>query len=100
MTQTQFVQQLNAVKNSYKWMYLNNQLIGIAKYGKKRGSYYNPITALARTLKLCDSSVSESGTLFAASKLGVSEELTKAMLSDSNRGHAQIIRGQMLKILS
>lgn len=95
MTQTQFVKQLNAVKNSYRWKYVNNKLVGVAKNGKNRGCIYNPVTALARTLRKCDT----GSTLMAAESLGLSNELARAILSTSNRGHAQIIRGQMLKVL-
>jgi len=95
MTQTQFVQALNSVQDSYKWIYKNNQLIGIAKYGSTRGTSYTPAQAVARTLrKRGYDTIEEAGE-----QLGLSDALVKAMQSTSNRGHAQIIRGQMLNVL-
>jgi hypothetical protein len=95
MTQTQFVQALKSVQDSYKWVYKNNQLVGIAKYGTARGVTYTPVQAVCRTLRKGD----YNSSLKAGKRLGLSEELIKAMQSTSNRGHAQIIRGQMLNIL-
>jgi hypothetical protein len=39
------------------------------------------------------------GTLRAARALGITEGLALAVLSRSNRGHAQIVRGKMLNMI-
>jgi len=100
MTQTEFISALNRVTRSYKWSYVNNTLVGVAKNGELRGCTFNPITAVARTLRVGTYSNDANGTTRAGRALGLSQELVDAILSSSNRGHAQIVRGKMLNVLS
>lgn len=99
MTQTQFINALSRVRNSYSWKYSGNTLVGVARYGNDRGKVYNPVTALARTLRVGNFTNTVTGTRQAASRLGLTTELVNAILSGSNRGHAQIVRGKMIDVL-
>ena len=100
MTQTEFLSVVSGVKNSYKWTYVNNQLVGVAKYGEDRGRTFNPVTALCRTLRAGVYPSTVNGTLSAAKALGLNEDLARAVVSQSNRGHAQIVRGKLLRALN
>lgn len=100
MTQTEFLSVIGGVKNSYSWTYKDNKLVGVAKYGQDKGRVYNPITALCRTLRAGSYPATVNGTLSAAKALGISEDLARAVVSQSNRGHAQIVRGKLLRALN
>lgn len=98
MRQTEFVNNFASTKNSYNWYYVNNQLVGVAYRGNISGKAVNPITAVAYSLTGEYYEPTNDGTLEAASALGLTESLTTALMSSgTNRGHAQIIRGKLLK---
>ena len=99
MNQTEFLSQLSLVTNSYKWTYENGHLFGIAQNGHDRGSRFNPITALARSKRLGSFLNSSRGTKSAARALGLCCTTVSSILSSSNRGNAQVVRGRMLSTL-
>lgn len=99
MNQTQFLSQLESMRNSYNWSYVNNKVTGVARNGKDRGSTYNPITAVARTTQQGNFKPNAVGTRRAARAIGVSSGLAESVLCSSNRGNAQVIRGRILHSL-
>lgn len=100
MNQAEFLKAFRSIRKSYKWQYVNNQLVGVAKYGMHRGFKFNPITAVARSYAKNGYYENNGvGTSMAAASIALREELYNAIMSKSNRGHAQIIRGHMLKSL-
>lgn len=99
MNQTEFINQLSQVSNSYTWTYKNNSLVGVARYGNDRNMSFNPITALARSRRLGTFFNNKTGTAQAASCLGISQNTKDSILSSSNRGNAQVLRGRMLSTL-
>jgi hypothetical protein len=99
MNQTQFLNELSSVSNSYTWTYAGNSLIGVARNGQDRGLNFNPITALARSNRLGTFPHTKRGTSAASRALGLSVTTVDSILSSSNRGNAQVVRGRMLSTL-
>ena len=98
MKQTEFVNKFDQTKNLFKWYYVNNQLMGVGIRGHVRGKAVNPITAVAYLVSEVYYDPTNDGTVDAAEYLGLTESLTTALMSSgTNRGHAQIIRGKLLK---
>jgi hypothetical protein len=96
MNQYEFLQALEGVASQYSWTYVSNRLVGVSKRGTTKGLSFNPVTAVANSYGLGFYETTKRGTLRAGSKLGITEELATAVHSQSNRGHAQIVRGKML----
>ena len=94
MTQDEFLTELSTVLSKYEWTYVNNTLQAVVRRGKDKGLVFNPITAVARSTRVGTYPNTKRGTLRAARALGVTEQLALAVLSRSNRGHAQIVRGR------
>lgn len=99
MNQYEFLEALSGIVNQYDWDYVNNRLTGVARRGKARGVVFNPVTALANSYGLGVYPATKRGTASAARVLGITQELANAVHSQSNRGHAQIVRGKMLSTL-
>jgi hypothetical protein len=99
MNQTEFLNQLSLVSNSYTWTHNGTSLLGVAKNGYARGLTFNPITALARSKRLGDWQNNSQGTKQAARALGLSSTTVSSILSSDNRGNAQVVRGRMLNSL-
>jgi hypothetical protein len=99
MNQTQFLNELSSVSNSYTWTYAGNSLIGVACNGQDRGLSFNPITALARSQRFGTFPRTKRGTSAASRALGLSVTTVDSILSSSNRGNAQVVRGRMLSTL-
>jgi len=98
MKQTEFLRKFDQTKSVFKWYYVNNQLVGIGLRGGVRGKAVNPITAVAYVTSNQYYQPTNDGTVEAANWLGLTESLTTALMNaGSNRGHAQIIRGKLLK---
>lgn len=97
MNQTQFMEKLQSVARTYRWEYSDNQLVGTARYGKLRGSRFNPITAVARAVTGNYYPLTSQGLLKASKALGITSSLVDSVLSDSNRGNAQVVRGKLLR---
>jgi hypothetical protein len=96
MNQNEFLTTLARVSGSYKWdYYTDNRLLGVR--GNKT---YNPVTAVAHSLGHGTFPTTKRGTLQAARKIGMTQNLANAVYSQSNRGHAQIVRGKMLNIFN
>jgi hypothetical protein len=80
----------------------DGRLVGIVKNGKNKGLKVNPITAVAlarssgKQLYNCNA----QGTLSAAKSLGLTSELTKSLMSQASNGHAQVVRGSLVKLLT
>lgn len=100
MTQKDFLEAFTSVASKYKWEYEKNSIKGVVKRGKDSGLKVNPITAVARSYGYGNFAATKLGTMRASKKLGVTEGLASAVLSPSNRGHAQIIRGKILVSIS
>ena len=100
MTQEEFLTELSGVFSRYEWTYVNNTLQAVVRRGRDKGLVCNPITAVARTTGTGTYPSTKRGTLRAAKALGITEQLALAVLSRSNRGHAQIVRGKMLEALA
>ena len=96
MTQEEFLNQLGQVFNKYKWSYEKNLLKGMVSRGNNKGMSFNPVTAVARSTGVGVFPSTKRGTLQAARALGITKELALAVISSSNRGNAQIVRGKML----
>jgi len=99
MNQTQFLDQLTQMRNSYTWTYHNNQVRGVARNGKDKGTPHNPITAVARTTRQGTFKPTARGTSQAAKAIGVSGGMVSSLLCSSNRGNAQVLRGRILQSL-
>lgn len=92
MNQNEFLNTLSNVANNFKWdYYTDNRILGI-----RAGKTFNPVTAVAHALTRNYYPPTKRGTLQAAKKIGMTESLATAIYSQSNRGHAQIVRGKML----
>lgn len=96
MNQYEFLEALASVASQYSWSYVGNRLDGVAKRGTTKGLSFNPVTAVANSYGLGVYPSTKRGTLAAGSSLGITKELANAVHSQSNRGHAQIVRGKML----
>src|SRR5210317_1060115 len=92
MNQNEFLTALSKVSNGYKWdYYTDNRLLGV-----RGGRTFNPVTAVAHSQGHGFFPANKKGTVRAAKKLGMTTNLANAIYSQSNRGHAQIVRGKML----
>jgi hypothetical protein len=92
MNQNEFLENLANIAGKYSWdYYTDNRLLGI-----RNGNTFNPVTAVAHSKGHGVFPANKKGTLQAARKLGLSQSLANAIYSQSNRGHAQIVRGKML----
>lgn len=100
MNQYEFLEVLSQVSSHYTWDYVDNRLVGVSRRGKSKGSTFNPVTAVANSLGLGIFPANKRGTERAARALGITQELANAVYSQSNRGHAQIVRGKMLDVLT
>lgn len=100
MNATQFLNAMNDVARSYKWEYVDGQIVGTAKNGRLKGERFNPVTALARTRRVTEQPNTTSGTRVASKALNLASTVSEGLLSNSNRGYAQIIRGKVLKALN
>lgn len=96
MNQYEFLNALQKVSREYSWNYLDNRLVGVLHKGRDRGTVFNPVTAVAYSLGFGLFAQTKRGTERAARALGMTPELAGAVYSQSNRGHAQIVRGKML----
>jgi hypothetical protein len=96
MNQYEFLEALESVASQYSWEYVDNRLVGVSRRGTTKGLSFNPVTAVANSYGLGVFPSTKRGTLRAGSRLGITEELANAVHSQSNRGHAQIVRGKML----
>ena len=99
MDQTQFLQTLARTTNAYSWSYEGNQITGVARNGADRGKTFNPVTAVARTMRHGTFANTQRGTTQAASRLGLTSSTATSVLCKSNRGNAQVVRGRILKSL-
>jgi len=99
MNQVEFLEALATVGNQYVWSYDSNRLTGISRRGTNRGVAFNPVTAVANSSGVGVFRNTKRDTLRAARAIGMSPELANAIYSQSNRGHAQIVRGKMLSTL-
>lgn len=96
MNQVEFLAALSSVRGQYSWEYDSNRLVGTARRGAQKGQLYNPVTAVAESTRTGTYPNTKRGTERAARSLGMTQELASAIYSQSNRGHAQIVRGKML----
>lgn len=99
MNQHEFLDSLYNFSNQYRWEYSDNRLVGVSTRGKTKGIVFNPVTAVANSFGLGVFPSTKRGTERAARALGITNELANAVYSQSNRGHAQIVRGKMLNML-
>lgn len=96
MNQYDFLDALGYFAADYNWEYVDNRLTGVSRRGRNRGKTFNPVTAVANSYGLGFYPSNKRGTERAARALGITQELANAVYSQSNRGHAQIVRGKML----
>lgn len=99
MTQYEFLWSLIDCVGSYNWTYSNNRLLGTGKRGNAKGVTFNPVTAVANHHGFGIYPATKRGTERAARALGLTTALAHAVHSQSNRGHAQIVRGKMLNAI-
>lgn len=97
MTQYDFLWSLVDCSSNYNWTYSDNRVLGVGRRGKAKGVTFNPITAVANYHGLGIYPATKRGTERAAKALGLTQGLAHAVHSQSNRGHAQIVRGKMLQ---
>jgi hypothetical protein len=95
MTQNEFLSTLSRIARNYSWNYFTDNTL-LASNGK---SVFNPVTAVAHSLGHGVFPSNKRGTQRAARAIGMTQELANAIYSQSNRGHAQIVRGKMLNTL-
>lgn len=100
MDQSQFINELSRVAGSYRWEYNDNNLVGVARYGKARGQRFNPVTAVARSVNGVSYPLTARGVQKAARSLNLSNSLLTSIMSNSNRGNAQVVRGKLLTATS
>jgi hypothetical protein len=100
MNQYEFLESLQNFSREYSWKYTQNRLVGVGCRGKNRGRVFNPVTAVANSFGLGYFPNTKRGILSAAKALGITQELANSVYSQSNRGHAQIVRGKMLTVVS
>gem|GEM_PF-1428763 len=99
MSQEQFLNALFGMTKAYRWSYEGNRVLGVARNGADRGRTFNPITAMARTMRVGTFGNSRRETQRAARLLGLTPATATAILSVSNRGNAQVVRGRVLETL-
>jgi hypothetical protein len=100
MNQSQFLDQLSAISNSYTWSYEDGTIVGTARNGNARGQVFNPITAIARSTRVGEFSNTKRDTTRAARSLGLSTSTLNGLYCHSNRGNAQVLRGRMRSALN
>ena len=99
MNQQTFLEALSQTTKAYSWSYDHNRIVGVARNGTARGQRFNPITAVARTMRLGTFANTKRGTVQAARALGRTTGTVNSVLSTSNRGNAQVVRGRLLESL-
>lgn len=99
MTQNEFLTSLANSYRHYSWDYQDNRLVGVSRRGATKGTVFNPVTAVANSCGYGVFHNTKRGTQRAARALGITQELANAVYSQSNRGHAQIVRGKMLSTI-
>lgn len=102
MRESEFLNALRGVSRSYKWVNEEGQITGVAKNGIRRngrGSKFNPITAVARTMRVGVFPSTRNGTEKAAKALGLNNNLVEELFSSDNRGHSQVIKGRVRRAL-
>lgn len=98
MKESDFLNELMVVKNSYKWEIRDNQIVGAALNGRDRG-LYNPLTALCRTKRRGKFRTNLKESRRAAKALNVPVSVASAVVSKSNVGHSQVLKGRIRKVL-
>lgn len=101
MERSDFYEALESISNQYNWNIDGNQIVG---QGRTRGSVYNPVTALARSMRVYSANGSNKReTLKAGTAMGLPREFTEqvynATIGSSNRGNAQVVRGRIRRAL-
>lgn len=99
MDQQTFLSALSQTTKAYAWTYEGNRIVGVARNGTARGQKFNPVTAVARSLRHGTFANTQRGTAQAARALGLSTGTVSSVLSTSNRGNAQVVRGRILESL-
>ncbi len=94
-----FFEALSVARRKFNWVIENNTIVAT----DSRGTRYNPVTALARSLGHKVNGNSKRETLRAGTALGLSRDSTEhiynATKSTYNRGNVQVIRGRLRSAL-
>jgi hypothetical protein len=101
MERSDFYEGLSAISDQYNWDVDGNSIVG---RGRNRNQTWNPVTALARSLRVYNASGnSKRETLKAGTAMGLPREFTEqvynATIGSSNRGNAQVVRGRIRSAL-
>lgn len=99
MRQEEFFKILGIVKHNYRWVNHGGVFFGYSRNGK-RNQVYNAVTAVCRSMRKGDFSCDVASTMEAARRIGLSEKVAALVMRDTNRGHVQIIRGKIRKVLN
>lgn len=101
MERSDFYEMLSTISNQYNWNINDNEIVA---HGRNRNQIYNPVTALARSMRVYSASGNnKKETLKAGTAMGLPREFTEqvynATISASNRGNAQVVRGRIRSAL-
>lgn len=101
MERSDFYEMLSTISNQYNWDINDNEIVA---HGRNRSQIYNPVTALARSMRVYSANGNnKKETLKAGTAIGLPREFTEqvynATISASNRGNAQVVRGRIRSAL-
>lgn len=102
MERSDFYEALESISSQYNWEINDNQIVGSGR--SRNQPHYNPVTALARSMRVYSASGSNKReTLKAGTAMGLPREFTEqvynATIGASNRGNAQVVRGRIRRAL-
>ena len=100
MNQDNFMRAFESIATQYVWSYGKAKLLAETRIrGRRESVVLNPVTAVALARLGLVFSNTKRDTSRAARLLGMTQQLAMAIYSTSNRGHSQIVRGKLLKIV-
>jgi len=103
MRQSEFLNKLRNISESYSWKLVGNKVVSQIKSGPNRGEVLNPITAMAYKSGFGFFGNTREETEQAGSLLGLTRKTTRsfysAILGTKNRGNTQVIRGRIRSAL-
>lgn len=100
MNQTQFLDVLRDVSESYSWTNDRGDHTATSKKRALRGVVFNPVTAVAHSITGQTFRNTKRDTQRAAKAIKMDETLANAIYSRDNRGHSQVVNGKIRKVLS
>lgn len=100
MNQTQFLDALQNISESYSWSNDRGEHTATSNKRALKGVVFNPVTAVAHSITGQTFRNTKRDTQRAARAIKMDATLADAIYSRDNRGHSQVVNGKIRKVLS